>query len=115
MLDNKDKLNYEELVQSLRKTDLKLVLEENTRDTETLYRFGWFHINDYKYSVSGWSFRKKIVTFEDVLGDKIKFSIPDNKIIGTNFKKDNFITYLIKKIRNSLANYLKDISDKLRT
>jgi len=115
MMDSKDKLNYEELVQALRKTNIKLTLEENARDTESLYRFGWFHINDYKYSVSGWSFRKKIVTFEDVDGNKIKFSIANKLTFGGDFKKDNLIAGITKKIRNGIANYLKDISDKLRT
>jgi len=115
MMSDLDNTNYKELVESLRKTNNKLTLEENDRDTESLYRFGWFHINDYKYSISGWSFRKKIVTFEDTDGNKIKFSVANKLTFEGDFKKDNLITGLTKKIRNGIANYLKDISDKLRT
>jgi len=115
MMSDKDNINYDELVVALRATNNKLTLEQNSRDTESLYRFGWFYINNYKYSISGWSFRKKIVTFEDLDGNKIKFSIVNKLTFGGEFKKDSFFITVSKKIRNSIANYLKDISDKLRT
>lgn len=115
MMSAIDKTNYNELVRSLDATDVKLVLAKNSRDTESLYRFGWFYINDYKYSVSGWSFRKKIVSFEDALGNKVKFSIVDKSTFGGEFKKDGTFLSIKKKISNGLANWLKDISDKLRT
>ena len=115
MMSDLDNTNYNELVKSLRKTNNKLKFEHNDRDTESLYRFGWFYINDYKYSISGWSFRKKIVTFEDELGNKVKFSVANRLTFGGDFKKDGIVVGIKKKFRNGIANWLKDISDKLRT
>lgn len=114
-MTTKDKENLKSLKESLNNSDYSVIIEENSRDTESLYRFGWYHINGYKYSVSGWAFQKNVVTFESETGEKVKYSISENKSIFGEFKKDNFIDSIQKKIRNNLADWLKDLSDKLRT
>ena len=114
-MNNLDKINYNLLTTSLKSSPYSVRFEPNNRDTESLYRFGWFYIHEYKYSVSGWSFKKKVVTFECEDGTKVKYSIEEQKTIMGEFKKDNKIVCINKKIRNRLADWLKDLSDKLRT
>ena len=114
-MNNLDNVNYELLVASLNASVDKLKLEANKRETESLYRFGWFYINGYKYSISGWSFKKQVVSFEREDGEKVKYSIEDKKEIMGNFKKDTKLNSISKKLRNNLADLLKDLSDKLRT
>ena len=114
-MTNKDEENLELLRTSLFASAYKVVCEDNERDTESLYRFGWFHINGYKYSVSGWSFKKQVVTFENEKGEKVKYSIPNKITFGGDFKKDNLFFSIQKKLRNNLADWLKDLSVKLRT
>lgn len=112
----KDISNLEELQKSLLSSEYDVITKKNERDTESLYRFGWFYINGYKYSISAWSFQKKVITFESKGGTKVKYSIPNKLTFGpTNFKKDTYLTSIQKRLRNGLADFLKDLSDKLRT
>jgi len=106
--------NLDKLKTSLDASTYKVRYEQNYRDTESLYRFGWFYINDYKYSVSGWAFLKGIVTFESEDGYKVKYSIPNKLTFVNEFKKDTFISKNIKKVRIKLSKWLKDLSDKLQ-
>ena len=69
MIRNKNDIERSNrLIESLnnwsKKTNNKFIHEPYQKETETLYRFGWFHINNYKYSISGWKFMDDIVTFE---------------------------------------------------
>lgn len=81
----------------------------------SLYRFGWFYINGYKYSISGWKFKDGLVTFErEDTGEKIKYSIPDNNLKNGQFKKDGLIEKNVKLIRRVISKWLKDLSDKLQ-
>ena len=83
--------------------------------TGSLYRFGWFYINGYKYSISGWKFKDGLVTFEnEETGEKVKFSISDNSMKVGKFKKDKFIEKNVKLIRRKISKWLKDLSDKLQ-
>jgi len=88
----------------------------NTKTTGSLYRFGLFYINGYKYSVSGWKFKDDIVTFENEdTGEKFKFSIVEADVIyDKDFKKDGFFEKYVKLIRKKISNTLKDLSDKLQ-
>jgi len=96
-------------------TNNSLQCVEFEKNTESLYRFGWFIINGYKYSISGWKFLVGIVVFENELdGTKIKYNIPDKAIIGTAFRKDTWVVSNIKKIRRILSNLLRKLSDKLQ-
>lgn len=84
------------------------------KQSGSLYRFGWFYINGYRYSISGWKFKDGLVTFErDDTNEKIKYSIPDKKIKNGIFKKDSFIEKNVKHIRKQVSIWLKDLSDKL--
>lgn len=84
------------------------------KETNTLYRFGWFYINGYKYSVSGWSFKKGIVTFEnESTGCKIKYDLQSNDVVGQKFIKDSCCIKYLKMIRLWLSERLRKISDKL--
>lgn len=88
---------------------------ELEKDTGSLYRFGWFYINGYKYSVSGWKFKDGIVTFEcETTGEKIKYNIVESKVINKVFKKDTLLIGITKKIRTKISMWLKDLSDKLQ-
>ncbi len=114
-MTNKDKDNLKSLRKSLFDSKYNVVFEDNDRETESLYRFGWFYVNGYKYSVSGWSFQKQVVTFENEKGEKIKYSIPNKMTFKDDFQTDSFLFGIQKKLRNYLADRLKDLSDKLRT
>lgn len=114
-MTNKDKDNLELLRDSLNRSNYNVIYEDNERETESLYRFGWFYVYGYKYSVSGWSFQKQVVTFENEIGEKIKYSIPNKITFAGDFTKDGFLFSIQKKLRNNLADWLKDLSDKLRT
>ena len=110
-----DKKNYNSLIKSLDNSHFKVSYSNNNRDTESLYRFGWFTIEDYEYSISAWSFKKRIITFEDKVGNKVKYSIRDKSVIGLPFKKDTLYVSIKKRIKNKLVNWLKDLSDKLQS
>jgi hypothetical protein len=86
------------------------------KSTGSLYRFGWFYINGYKYSISGWKFKDGLVTFEnEKTGEKIKYEIDTFKLKNGEFKKDTFVERIVKSIRNKLSLWLKDLSDKLQS
>lgn len=89
---------------------------EFEKNTGSLNRFGWFIINTIKYSISGWNFRDGIVTFEnEEYCTKIKYNIGEQKIItGTLIKKDNWIVAIVNKLRLTLSNMLRNLSDKLQ-
>lgn len=89
---------------------------EYEKDTGSLYRFGWFNINGYKYSVSGWKFKEGIVTFENEdTGEKIKYDIMLSRPVnGGHFTKDDFFTGNIKKLRIKVSIWLRKLSDKLQ-
>jgi len=111
-----DRQNYKNLCDSLNNSKYTVEYEKVERETESLYRFGWFIINGYKYSISAWSFKKGQVTFEMENGIKVKYSIPNHIYFGeTEFKKDTFTEMIIKKLRNGLSKWLKDLSDKLQS
>lgn len=85
------------------------------KDTNSLYRFGWFYINGYKYSLCAWNFRKNIVEFENEHHhDKIKFDINIFDVLNKPFRKDSFITCKIKTIRAKASTFLGNLSDKLQ-
>lgn len=87
----------------------------NEKETGTLYRFGWFIINGYRYSISGWKFREGIVTFEEeTTGEKIKYDIMLSVVLNKKFKKDSFISSIIKLVRVKSSILLRNISDKLQ-
>ena len=116
MIRNKNDIERSnKLIESLnnwsKKTNNKFIHETYQKETETLYRFGWFYINNYKYSISGWKFMDDIVTFEcETSGTKVKFDINVSNTLNNSFKRDN----LIRKIRSKMSLWLKDLSDKLR-
>jgi len=111
-----DRQNYKNLCKSLNDSKYNVEYKKADRETESLYRFGWFIIDGYKYSISAWSFKKGQVTFEMKNGTKVKYSIPNHMYLGeTDFKKDTFIEMIIKKFRTSLSKWLKDLSDKLQS
>lgn len=71
--------------------------EEYHKETGSLYRFGWFIINGYRYSVSGWKFKDGIVTFEEEnTGSKIKYDIMLSMVLNNDFKKIAFLQPLLK-------------------
>lgn len=116
---DKDKRLFETLMESL---EIYTMFNGNTvkhepleKTTGSLYRFGWFYINGYKYSVSGWKFRDGLVTFEnEETGEKVKYSIPNNAMKVGEFKKDNFLEKYVKLVRRTLSKKLKELSDKLQ-
>ena len=116
MKTESDRKNYRSLCESLDKSKYNVDYRKNDRETESLYRFGWFIINGYEYSISAWSFKKGQVTFENDNGVKVKYSIYNKIHFGdTEFKQDNPIEMVVKKVRNGLAKWLKDLSDKLQS
>jgi len=112
-----DRLN--ELKDSLNdwavKSNNTIIYDEYEKDTESLYRFGWFIINDYKYSISGWKIAGGIITFEnEENGEKFKYNMGEHEVIAKPFIKDNLVKKLIKKIRFTLSQWLRELSDKLQ-
>lgn len=116
--EKSDISNLNELLESLRQWSSKtgnyvdqLAYE---KPTGSLYRFGWFYINGYKYSISGWKFDDGIVTFEnEETGEKVKYNIVQMTVVGKKFKKDTLYTRWLKKIRILISIILRKISDKL--
>lgn len=89
--------------------------EEYNKESGSLYRYGWFIINGYRYSISGWKFREGIVTFEEEsTGEKIKYDIMLSRVLNKEFKRDNFVSSIVKKTRIKLSVLLRKISDKLQ-
>ena len=89
--------------------------EEFGKDSGSLYRYGWFIINGYRYSISGWKIREGIVTFErEDTGEKVKFDIMLSRTVSNEFQRDSFITKITKKIRILLSVWLRKLSDKLQ-
>lgn len=89
--------------------------EEYRKETGSLYRFGWFIINGYKYSISGWKFKEGIVTFEEEsTGEKVKYDIMLSRTLNKEFGRDNILTYIIKNARIKLSVLLRNLSDKLQ-
>ena len=88
---------------------------EFEKESGSLYRFGWFIINGYRYSISGWKFREGIVTFEEeTTGEKIKYDIMLSRVLNKEFKRDSLISSIVKKTRIKLSVWLRKISDKLQ-
>jgi len=119
LYEESDKKLFNELNNSLIKFCYSdgSVLRHKTfpKSSGSLYRFGWFYINDYKYSISGWKFKDGLVTFEnEETGEKVKYSIPDISMKNGEFKKDGFIEKNVKLIRRKISKWLKDLSDKLQ-
>lgn len=86
------------------------------KETGSLYRYGWFYINNYKYSISGWNLKTGIVTFEiEATNEKIKFDINQDGEVSTKFPKDNTITVLEKNIKSKISKWLRNMSDKLQS
>ena len=112
-MTERDKLKFDELIKSLNSSAYDVQHKPNHRQTESLYRFGWFIINDHIYSISEWSFIKGHVTFESENGYKVKYSIPNKITIDGDFKKNSFIEKITRKVRIKLSTWLKDLSDKL--
>ncbi len=89
--------------------------EEYEKDSGSLYRFGWFVINGYRYSISGWKIREGIVTFErEDTGEKVKFDIMLSRTVNNEFQRDGFFTKITKKSRILLSVWLRKLSDKLQ-
>ncbi len=85
-------------------------------ETLSLYRYGWFYINHYKYSISGWQLKDNLVTFENEDNhQKIKYAINENNVINVEFKKDNMYNSFIRKLKKLLSNKLRYLSDKLQS
>jgi hypothetical protein len=117
--DKNDIINLDKLIASLKTWSIdsnNVFAHENfKKETGTLNRFGWFYINTYKYSISGWQFKTGIITFEnEINGEKIKFDITASKVIKNKFIKDSKIEMYKKNIRTKLSNWFGEISDKLR-
>ncbi len=118
--DNKEKNYLLELLCSLyiwKKTSIFNTLDhqEYAKETGTLYRFGWFYINGYKYAIVSWQFNNGIVTFEEeTTHHKIKYNIQKHYTLTDEFKKDAFLISIKKKVLNCISSWLKDLSDKLR-
>lgn len=86
------------------------------KSSGSLYRFGWFYINGYKYSVSGLKFKDGLVTFEnESTGEKVKYLIETHELRNGNFKKDTLFEKYVKLVRNKLSLWLKELSDKLQS
>jgi len=119
MLKNEDDIKrFDVLIESLKvyskKNNFMFKYKSYEKETNSLYRFGWFFINEYKYSVSSWNFKKNIVVFENENEKKIKYDVDNKTVYGEKFVKDTKITVLMKKIRKSLSNWLGNLSDKLQ-
>ena len=114
-MNHYDTTNFEKLKKSFGDSNFNVVFEDNDRETESLYRFGWFYINNYKYNISAWSFQKNIVTFESINGLQVKYNMSSKLTTMNTFKQDTLFVTFQRKIRNGLADFLKDLSDKLRT
>lgn len=105
----------ESLNQWTEKTSNSFKYTKYEKNSESLYRFGWFFINDYKYSISGWKFGAGIITFEnEANGEKIKYNIGEQSVIGKEFTKDSWIEKVFKTIRYKLSHLLRTWSDKLQ-
>lgn len=120
MTNTKDEELLQMLLKSLenwaKKTKNKIRHERFEKETGTLYRFGLFYVNGYKYSISGWVFNKNIVTFENEKnGSKVKFDIDGEKIIYSFFVKDGLLVSYKKGIKNYFSRLFGELSDKLRT
>lgn len=88
---------------------------EYKKETGSLYRYGWFIINGYKYSISGWKLKDGIITFEnEISGEKIKYDIINSDVVNKTFIKDSLLISMIKKVRITLSKWLRNISDKLQ-
>lgn len=119
--DEKDQINLSKLLDSLdiwkskhRWTSVYHINYE--KETGTLYRFGWFIINGYKHSVVGWQFKTGVVTFEnEKTHEKIKYDLIDHCVLYSEFKKDNILLSIKKRLFNKLSLWLKDLSDKLQS
>lgn len=118
MLNEKDTTRFNDLIDSLKSyikiNNFTFKYKPYEKETNSLYRFGWFYINGYKYSISSWNFRDNIVVFEEENGEKIKYDIDILNVIGEKFVKDGKIVSLLKKIRSKLSNCLRSLSDKLQ-
>ena len=118
--DSKDKIKLEELMDSLYKWSMKsmyysILHTEYEKDTGTLYRFGWFFINDEKYAVVSWQFSKGFVTFEhDKTHEKIKFNINESEFIK-DIKTPSIYFRFKRRILNRVSKLLKELSDKLQS
>ena len=117
--DNEDKNRLYYLLNSMntwaKKTNNAFTHTEFDKETGSLYRFGWFVINGYKYSVSGWKFKEGVVTFEhEDTHEKIKYDIMTCDVMNKKFKKDTFLQHHIKKIRVTFSDLLRTLSDKLQ-
>jgi hypothetical protein len=118
LYEESDKRLFKELEGSLNKfcysTKAEIYHKPFPKSTGSLYRFGWFYINGYKYSVSGWKFKDGLVTFENEdTHEKVKYSITDNMMRVGEFKKDGIIEKYVKLLRRKLSKILKELSDKL--
>lgn len=113
-MTEKDKDNLQNLKISLAMAKYIVSYKEPTKNTNSLYRFGYFIINGYEYFISAWSFHSNIVTFENKEGKKVKYNIETKKTIGDDFKTDTVFEKIIKFIRIKLSSLLKDLSDKLQ-
>ena len=113
-----EKLNN--LIHSLKIFSISKAMDIKRVDYEThtnsLYRFGWFYINGYKHSISGWNFRKDIIIFEDEnTGKKIKYNINTSSVIGEDFIKNSVTTKIQRKLKRKLSRWLRKLSDQLQS
>jgi hypothetical protein len=112
--------NSNKLIASLNKwmsnTDNTYKQTNIGKETGSLYRYGWFYINDHKYSISGWQFRDGIVTFEnEKTGEKIKYSIDNADVVNKKtFTKDDWLTKITNRLRFKISIWLREISDILQ-
>jgi len=97
------------------KSHNKVIHKPFEKHTCSLYRFGWFYINDYEYSISEWRFRNGIIKFfTEETGDYITFNINTSEVIGNSFVKDSWPLYISKKIRINIVKVLRKLIDKLQ-
>ena len=85
--------------------------EDFDRDTNTLYRYGYFYFNHERHSISAWSKHKKVVTFENEADNvKFKYSYERHKIVYGKLPRFK----LLHILRSKVSIWLKDLSDKLQ-
>lgn len=116
--DKQDVIKLNDLVNSLNKwsktTKNRYIHLSYEHNTGSLYRFGWFVINGYKYAIVGWQFKEGIVTFEnDKTHEKIKYDMINDCEKTILFKRKNY-SHFMYNIKRKLSIWLKDLSDKLQ-